>query len=176
MISSLLSKIGLPILIKFVGASLSGLNNETAQKAGIALSELNTVISKQEISSKEMQEANRHIEKLQQFEKELDSQTLSEIHETIRKELSSEDRFVRFWRPAFGYSVALAWLLTMSTICFVIIADYPNAEGIVMSLVETTSLWSVALGVLGIQVVKRSQEKQNRRNDDILSKTVNKLM
>lgn len=175
MISNVLSKIGLPILVKFVSASLAKLDNTAAQKAGSALFDVSDAIKKQEISIEELKEANRHAEKLQEVENEFDAQTLAAINETIRQELASEDRFVRFWRPAFGYSVAIAWLLTMSTICYVIIADYNNVTEIIMSLVETTSLWSIALGVLGVQVVKRSQEKQNRKKEDILSKVVNKI-
>ncbi len=175
MISKVLGKIGLPILVKFVSASLSKLDNSTAQKAGTALFDVSDAIKKQEISVEELREANRHAEKLQEVENEFDAKTLATINETIRQELASEDRFVRFWRPAFGYSVAVAWLLTMSTICYVIIADYKNVTEIIMSLVETTSLWSIALGVLGVQVVKRSQEKQNRKNEDFLSKVVNKI-
>lgn len=175
MISKVLGKIGLPILVKFVSASLAKLDNPSAQKAGSALFDVSDAIKKQEISVDALKEANRHVEKLQEVENEFDAQTLATINETIRQELASEDKFVRFWRPAFGYSVAIAWLLTMSTICYVIIADYENVTEIIMSLVETTSLWSIALGVLGVQVVKRSQEKQNRKNEDILSKVVNKI-
>lgn len=176
MITKVLGKIGLPILLKFVRSGLSKINSSTAQNAVSALSEVSAAIKSEKISVSELIEANRHAEKLQEIENEYDSQTLSVINETIRQELSSEDRFVRFWRPAFGYSVALAWLLNMATICYVVIADYPNATEIIMSMVETTSLWSVALGVLGVSVVKRSQEKQSRKSEDVLSKVVNKIV
>lgn len=175
MISKVLGKVGLPILVKFVSSSLSKLENDTAQKAGSALFEVRDAIRQGEISAEALKEANRHAEKTQEVENEFDANTLNTINETIRRELASEDRFVRFWRPAFGYSVALAWLLTISTVCYVIIADYPNVTEIIASLVETTSLWSIALGVLGVQVVKRSQEKQNKKSEDIFSKTVNKI-
>lgn len=175
MISKVLSKIGLPILIKFVSSSLGKLNVDCAQKASSALFDVTDAIKKQEISVEQISEVNRHTEKMQEIEGEFDHQTLALINDTIRHEIASEDRFVRFWRPAFGYSVAFAWLLTMSTICYVVIKDYPNAAEIIAALVETTSLWSVALGVLGVSVVKRSQEKQNRKNEDVLSKVINKI-
>ncbi len=60
----------------------------------------------------------------------------------------------RNWRPLFGYSVCLTWVLQMSTICWVVWINHPRAEKIIMALVETTSLWSMALGVMGISVVK----------------------
>lgn len=65
--------------------------------------------------------------------------------------------FERFWRPVFGYCVSLAWLCHMLTICYVIISDNPKALEIITSLAETTSLWGVALGVLGISVVKSNR-------------------
>ena len=67
-------------------------------------------------------------------------------------------RFERFWRPAFGYAVSLTWVLHMVTICYVVWSDNPRAPEIIMALVETTSLWSVALGVLGISVVQSSRK------------------
>lgn len=176
MITKVLGKIGLPILLKFVRSGLSKIDSHTAQEAVSALKEVSTAIEREKISAAEIAEANRHAEKLQEIENEYDVKTLTVINETIRQELVSEDRFVRFWRPAFGYAVAIAWLLNMGTICYVVIADYPNAAEIIMSMVETTSLWSVALGVLGVSVVKRSQEKQARKNEDILSKVVNKIV
>ena len=108
MISKVLGKIGLPILVKFVSSSLNKLDNDAAKKAGSALFEVSDAIKQGEISVEALKEANRHAEKTQEVENEFDAKTLSTINETIRQELASEDRFVRFWRPAFGYSVALA--------------------------------------------------------------------
>lgn len=77
--------------------------------------------------------------------------------------------FERFWRPVFGYCVSLAWFCHMLTICYVIISDNPKASEIIASLVETTSLWGVALGVLGVSVVKSNQvlTKTNDETKDI---------
>lgn len=176
MLSKLLSKIGLPILVRFVSSTLGKLDNSAARRASSALFEVSDAIKKEEISLEQLVEVNRNVERLQEIENEFDAKTLSIVNETIRQELASEDRFVRFWRPAFGYSVALAWLLNMATICYVVVADYDNATEIINSLVETTSLWSVALGVLGVSVVKRSQEKQGHHGEDMLSKAVNKII
>lgn len=73
--------------------------------------------------------------------------------------------FERFWRPVFGYCVSLAWLCHMLTICYVIISDNPKASEIITSLVDTTSLWGVALGVLGVSVVK-SNRVPNKPSDE----------
>ena len=71
-------------------------------------------------------------------------------------ETTDGGRFERFWRPLFGYAVSVTWVLHMLTICRVVWEDNPRAPEIIMALVETTSLWSVALGVFGISVVKTS--------------------
>lgn len=159
MIAKVLGKIGLPLLIKFVSSSLVSMNSDVAKKAGSALFEVDSAIQKQQISLEQLKEANRHVEKLEEIEAGVDDKTLSTIHQTIRQELNSEDRFVRFWRPAFGYSVAFSWLMNMLTICYVVVSNNPKAPEIIMSLVETTSLWGIALGVLGISVVKSSKDK-----------------
>ncbi len=163
MLIKLLSQFGLPFLIKMVRSGLEKIGGDTALKANLALGEVSSDIEKQKISNAAVSEANRHLEKMKELENELDNNTLSQIHQTIRQELNAEDKFVRFWRPAFGYSVALAWFGMIGTICYVILSKYENAENIINALVETTSLWSVALGVLGIQVVKSGTEKPNKK-------------
>ena len=169
MLTRILSKIGLPVLVKFVSSSLGSLNNDLAQKAVQALGEVDNAISKEQISLEELKEANRHLEKLQELENSLDASTLQLIHNTIKNELQSEDKFVRFWRPAFGYSVAITWLISMLTICYVIINNSVYAAEILTAMVETTSLWGIALGVLGISVV-RSTDSPNAYRNNILNK------
>lgn len=131
MIAKILGKIGLPLLVKYLGKALRGMNCTVAQEAGQMLGSVDDAIQNRKISLEELKEANRHVEKLQEIEAGLDDKTLNTIHQTIRQELSSEDRFVRFWRPAFGYSVALAWLMNMGTICYVVISDNPRAPEII---------------------------------------------
>ncbi len=58
------------------------------------------------------------------------------------------------WQAAFGWSVSVAWLMVMSTICWVAVGGNPKAPEIIMAMVDTSSLWGVALGVLGIAFVK----------------------
>lgn len=170
MIARLLGKIGLPLLIKFVSSGLANLNNEAAKKAGSALFDVDSAIQKQQISLDELKEANRHVEKSMELEAEVDEKTLETIHQTIRKELDSEDRFVRFWRPAFGYSVAFSWLMNMLTICYVVVSGNQNVPEIINALVETTSLWGIALGVLGISVVK------NNKDNNVKTKLMSKII
>ncbi len=167
-IAKVLGRLGLPFLLRFVGKSLSIIDDDIAGKASKALLDVNTAIEDKKISLEQVGEANRHLEAMEN----IDIKTLVTINETIRQELQSEDRFVRFWRPCFGYAVSISWVATMLTICYLILSGNENAEKIIMALVETTSLWGIALGVLGVSVVKRSQEKN--RSDNILNKILDR--
>lgn len=73
------------------------------------------------------------------------------------------------WQAAFGYSISLTWLMLMFSICWVVVGGNKNAAEIIMALVETASLWGVALGVLGISFMRGSspvksstKNKQNK--------------
>lgn len=84
---------------------------------------------------------------------------------TANENISGLSCFERFWRPAFGYAVSLTWMMHMLTVCYVVWSDNPRAPEIIMALVETTSLWSVALGVLGISVVKNTSKSGTRKTE-----------
>ncbi len=105
------------------------------------------------------------ISKLFNFAKEefvevCDDKSLELINKNIQTELLSESLFVKFWRPFFGYCVAVAWIMYMTIICYIVLSDKPNAIDLIYAMAETTSLWSMALGVLGISVIKRSSDKK----------------
>ncbi len=95
-----------------------------------------------------------------EFAEVCNDKELEMINKNIQTELLSESNFIRFWRPFFGYCVAVAWIMNMVVICYVILSGKPNAEALVLAMAETTSLWSMALGVLGISVIKRSSDKK----------------
>lgn len=79
---------------------------------------------------------------------------------SLSKRKYTNSAWERNWRPLFGYSVCLTWVLQMGTLCWVVWINHPKAAEIIMALVETTSLWSMALGVMGISVVKGSLPEQ----------------
>lgn len=83
-----------------------------------------------------------------------------QTHQTIRAELATEDKFKSYWRPAFGYAMVLSWLMVWGGIMFTIFSDPANANLVINALSSTTVLWGVALSVLGVQIHKRSQDKQ----------------
>ncbi|MEK9846117.1 3TM-type holin, partial [Thalassospira sp.] len=105
-------------------------------------------------------EANRHTERMAEIELARDTETLKSVNRTIRAEVASEDVFVRRWRPSFGYAVALTWIMTMGAIAYAIILTPLQAPAIIAALVNTSPIWGIALGVLGVSVVKRSADKK----------------
>ncbi|MGN0913305.1 MAG: hypothetical protein ACI4OW_00245 [Alphaproteobacteria bacterium] len=66
----------------------------------------------------------------------------------------------RFWRPLFGYCVSLTWVAYILTICWTALSKGECTAEIINALLEAVSLWSMALGVLGVSVVKSSSAKQ----------------
>lgn len=88
-----------------------------------------------------------------------ETRQLAEINATMRAEAASDDCYVRRWRPTFGYAVALTWTATMAAMSWAIVAQPAQAPAIIAALVNTAPIWGIALGVLGVAVVKRSQDK-----------------
>lgn len=84
----------------------------------------------------------------------------SEQHKTIRAELASEDKFKSYWRPAFGYALVLSWMMVWFGIAYLIFVHPTEVGEVVKALADTTVLWGIALSVLGVQIHKRSQDKQ----------------
>ncbi|MBB3231719.1 3TM-type holin [Halomonas stenophila] len=110
------------------------------------------------------QEHRRELEKLrleaEAAQAQEETKRLAEINQTMRAEAASQDGYVRRWRPTFGYLVAIAWaVLTLAIAGSIVMA--PGEAGIVaQAITALTPMWSVALAILGINVSKRSQDKQ----------------
>jgi hydrogenase maturation factor len=164
MIATLLANIGLPMLVKAVGGALGKINNPAAKIASDALKNVETAVKQKEITPEQIIEANRHTEKMKELETKESVEALKQINDTMRAEIQAEDKFVRRWRPTFGYSVALSWLFMMGSVAYAVIATPKDAPAIISTLVNCSALWGVALGVLGISVVKRSQDKNVTKN------------
>jgi hypothetical protein len=161
-IPALLAQIGLPLLVKAVGGALGGLDHPVAKGAAEALAAVDEAVSRRDITPEQVAEANRHTERMSALAAGLDRTALRQINATFRAELATEDPYVRRWRPTFGYAVALAWLATMAACAWAVVSTPAQAPAIIAALVNTSPIWAVALGVLGVSVVKRSQDKQGR--------------
>lgn len=99
---------------------------------------------------------------------EAETARLTEVNKTMRAEAASNDGFVRRWRPFFGYSVAVAWVVQafgiIGACLYAAIASPTEAGPIITAVGNMVSAlgmqWAVALSVLGVNVAKRSQDKQ----------------
>ncbi|PTY38561.1 hypothetical protein BGP77_11480 [Saccharospirillum sp. MSK14-1] len=101
-----------------------------------------------------------HAEQMQRLQLEAETARLSQVNQTMRAEAAASDPFVRRWRPMFGYAVALTWVVQASAIAYAMVAAPNNAANIINAVTALTPMWGIALAVLGINVSKRSQDKQ----------------
>lgn len=124
---------------------------ESDPQAGIKLREI-------ELAHKERLEALA----LQRASMEMEQETsrLRTVNATFQAEVKSEDKYVRRWRPTFGYAVTLTWVITWCAVVYVIVWDTSQAAAVISALTATAMMWSVALAVLGVNVYKRSQDKE----------------
>lgn len=100
MIPALLAQIGLPLLMKAVGAGLDHIDNPIAKTAAKGLKQVEQAVTKGDVTPEQIHAANRHTERMAEIELARDTETLKSVNRTIRAEVASEDAFVRRWRPA----------------------------------------------------------------------------
>lgn len=98
-------------------------------------------------------------QQLQQLMVESETKRMTEVNETIRAELASGDRFKSYWRPLFGYVMAITWGAIMLAATYQILFNADKAAGTINALGNLSTLWGIGLAVLGINVWKRSDDK-----------------
>ncbi len=91
---------------------------------------------------------------------EAEARQIDAINTTIRSELTSKSKFKSGWRPAFGWAVVFTWALQMIAVSCVIVIDTESASKIISAMAALGFMWSTALAVLGINITKRSHDKQ----------------
>ena len=169
MLSAFLSKLGLPVLISIVGGALVALDHPVAKTASDALEKVGQALKDGAISPEQLAEANRHTEKMTALELENYQNSLSEINQSLRAEVASNDKYVRRMRPTFGYLMAFTWAAQMFGIAYVIIFDTDKAGVVMAAMGNLSAIWAVGLSVLGIYVYKRSEEKRgNSASQDVI--------
>lgn len=167
MLSTFLSRVGLPVLVSIVGGVLGQLDNPIAKNASKALEDVSETIRNGGISPEQLAEANRHTEKMAELEVEGYSDALAQINQSLRAEIASNDGYVRRMRPTFGYLMAGTWAAQMFGIAYVIIFDTDKAGVVMAAMGNLSAIWAVGLSVLGIYVYKRSDEKSQIARDVI---------
>lgn len=91
---------------------------------------------------------------------EAETQRMTQINETMRAELASGDKFKSYWRPLFGYIMALTWGAIMLATTYQILFEPQNSANTIAALGQLSGLWGIGLAVLGINVWKRSDDKK----------------
>ena len=132
MVSALLSKIGVPVLIAILSEVLGEVDNPAAKTASKALEKVDEALKSGGITAEQLAEANRHAERMAEIQMEDFKSALTEVNQSLRAEVASEDRYVRRMRPTFGYLMALTWAAQMFAIAYVIVFDTDKA-GVVMA-------------------------------------------
>ena len=93
---------------------------------------------------------------------QLDAETrqLEAVNATMRAEYASDDNYTRRWRPTMGYGVTVAWFMQMAALSWLIVSSPDKVSAVINALAGLTTPWGVALAILGVAVVKRSEDKQ----------------
>ncbi|MGF1717814.1 holin family protein [Photobacterium chitinilyticum] len=79
---------------------------------------------------------------------------------TMQAEYASNDPFVRRWRPMWGYTLCFSWALMFLGLFMVMLLEPTETANVINAIVALTPLISVALAVLGVNIHKRSVDKQ----------------
>ena len=56
--------------------------------------------------------------------------------------------------------MCFTWVATWIAVCYVIMFKPENAPDVVNAIAATSTMWGVALAILGVNVYKRSQDKE----------------
>lgn len=161
MLSTILSKVGLPLLIEFVAKGLGRIQHPAARVASDALSQVEEVLQSGGISAEELAEANRHAEAMASIRLKEYETSLEQINASIRAEIISDDKYVRRMRPTFGYLMAFTWAAQMFGLAYVIVFHTERAATLMHGMSALSTIWAVGLSVLGVYVYKRSEDKKN---------------
>lgn len=160
MLSSLISKIGLPVLISIVREALSDIDSPVTKGAAKALQDVDEALKAGLISQEQIIEANRHAEEMARLKSAEYKAAIRQVNQSLRAEIASQDKYISRMRPTFGYLMALTWAAQMFGIAYVIIFDTARAGEVMAAMASLSAIWAVGLSVLGIYVYKRSEDKK----------------
>lgn len=160
MLETILTRIGLPVLINIVGEALGYVDNPVTKIAADALKQVDDALKTGGLSQEQLSEANRHIERLAELKSKEYEAAIAQVNESLRAEIISQDKYVRRMRPTFGYLMAFTWAAQMFGVAYVIIFNTDKAGVVMASMGSLSAIWAVGLSVLGIYVYKRSEDKK----------------
>lgn len=159
MLTNILSSIGIQATVATLGKTLENINHPAAKTAAAALKTLDDTLQRGEVSLQELEEANRHAEAMAALHAKEQSAAYTEINQSLRAEIASDDIYVRRMRPTFGYLMAFTWAAQMFAVAYIIVFETGQASVVLNAVESLSAIWAVGLSVLGIYVYKRSEEK-----------------
>lgn len=160
MLPAILTQIGIPALLDLIGKGLDKSDNPILKQASAAVKDAAKSLGGSGVTIEQLSEVNRHIEALAAQDNQAQATQLTQINESLRSEVSSNDWYVRRMRPTFGYLMAITWAAQMLALAYTIVFEPERAGVIIESMDSLGLIWSVGLSVLGIYVYKRSEEKR----------------
>lgn len=165
----------IPILstLSILGSALGLIKHPAAAAVANALGEFAQAGENGELSAQDKLQAKEalyaHTLAVVREDADLQKKIIAEVNQTFRTEITSKDAYVRRWRPTFGYIVGITWGIQGISIAILVLTDPDAAAKLITSLESMTTMWVVALGVLGINVVKRSHDKQTEQGQTPLN-------
>lgn len=160
MLSTLITKIGIPALVTILAEALGRVDNPVTKGAAKALGEVDAAIRSGGVSLEQLSEVNRHAEAIAAANSEEYKAAMEQVNTSLRAEIASEDKYVRRMRPTFGYLMAITWAAQMLAIAYVIVFETAQAGVVMGAMASLSAIWAVGLSVLGIYVYKRSEDKK----------------
>lgn len=111
-----------------------------------------------------------------------DTKKLMIVNETMRQELSA-GWWKGGWRPYWGYASGTSWFILVTGIMFILYTAVKEsvtdavtlATAIGTMVMQMTPLFAIALAVLGVNVYKRSQDKDVALTGEIPDTWMDKL-
>lgn len=172
--TQIIAQLAVPALIEAFKTGLEKIDHPAARGAVDALATLQNAVTSGGITPENLAAANAHIERMADIAGTRDAAIIAQTNESLRTEVASTDWYVRRMRPTFGYMMAATWGAQMFALAYIIVTD-PGQANVVLNAVESLStLWVVALSVMGIYVYQRSAEKIAGVTDIAnLSETIN---
>lgn len=159
MTTQIMAGLAVPALIETLKKGLEKINHPAAKGAADAISTLQNAVISGGVTPENLGAVNAHIEHMTTIAATRDAAIIAQTNESLRAEIASTDAYVRRMRPTFGYMMAATWGAQMFALAYLIVTD-PTRVSVVLNAVESLStLWVVALSVMGIYVYQRSAEK-----------------
>lgn len=158
--TQILAQLAVPALIDAIKTSLSTLDHPAAKGAVDAIATLQNEVKSGHITPDQVTAAHAHIEHMANLSTTRDTNMITQTNESLRTEIASTDAYVRRMRPTFGYMMAATWGAQMFALAYLIITDPAHVSDVLDAVESLSTLWVVALSVMGIYVYQRSAEKK----------------